>query len=1019
MDNNIKIRLNKTDSIYSRNTNEYSNIDIKQTGNIVPNTTFNGFIDIDKVFRSERNDCTKYSLTLTINPYCTNVLFNMCTEIVYEEGSEFQMPILDSENCDNIFFSLQEPIYGKDQGVNRSDMIRNTEYSREKIGVFTYHPGMDIFNNHILRNKTNKIITYLNPASQTKPLFNTIRDYVRDFEGNTVTFAPRKDITSSPEQFIEKHQYIFDDIYPFISGESYNANISEDGGWVGFKNTTVIDAKDLNNEVMDISRVINNKNNCEFVDMYPDRSLFLFSPKYNEKRERLEYNWDIELTYPYKNFYDHPLVRDYKYVDGNYVFGNTYGLLLHYGKCATVIEKDNNRRMVFKFKSFIKHKLNRGVFLNVYYKINNHNQHDYEKYSDTIMVSSIGDDNRQNSDYYFNVLDDGLYNEIITKNCLELFYQPVAAPINPNDYVEYTHIPEIIPVFENDYYISYYEYIIDPNPLASYTEEQTFYEIPYDTLYTPAQICVTDGKIYTYYKKEKRYYKFLGNIQSNDDIKDIATNTFDECEYRIRRVVSEVESEYYFRIFRKIPNLKFAQELLNDDIVDNDKLFEQFVNENATYEDEHLRKIMHKFDSEWYDLAFAKTIYGDQITQVSYSDAVDIDKLIDNLGRPLTSIYATIIKKNDGHVDWYCDDDTCNYSLDSIEYSHCFGDVTSGVPFFYGKEDRSDDIRKLKGFLSDARSLRNTDNGYDTQALPRPKSLEYWYNNSEPINGILDNEFFGDIVDFNPVNGYEITLENVNFRFNTQQRESDESIGRLIMEGDELQSDDFDEAGFNVETIQYEDAIIHPEGYIYEPHYEIMVRELSDIQQDSHYKLNIGDCTPVSLNGMFLKIETTSLHKCDEGDTIFLCDDENSIWYETSVVYVPDVKTIIVNVISPDSENYISWIEACEKIRSGKIIVRRKNEEIPKYARRVSINDFIWRKINKVGDSNNEKLKEYPFTNGTFYVEKQINFFLKRQDPDGYNKLHNHSDFEIFGDADGLRKQYAENERTNNEGMVC
>lgn len=1037
MSDNIRIRLNETDSLFSRNTDEYADINIEQTTNIVPNVSFNGIVDIDEIFRRERDACTKYNIILTVNPFCTNVLFNMCTEIVYDEGSEWQSPVLDTSSKDLSGYT----IYGKQLGLNRTDMVRNTEYSREGVGVFTYHPGMDIFNNHLMRNKTNKVITYMsNQPHQDRNVFNTIEDYTRGHDGNPVWFEPRKELTSVQPVPIKKHQYIVDDIYGFINGESYAANISEDGGWLGFKNNTTIDAKDGNSDEnpnaapMDIGRVINSLGNCEFVDMYPDRSLFLFTPKYNEKRDRLEYNWDIELTYPYKNFYDHPLVRElvvdkdsgeFK-TDGNgrYVFGNTYGLLMQDGKIGIKEKDDGTERMFFKFRSFVKHRLNRGVYLNIYYRMPIPRKRGYEKYEESVMVASIGDDNRDNADYYFSIVDDGLYYEMISKHCLDLFYTQVTNPSNPAQFVEYSHIPVMIPVYHLNRDIAYYEYVTDPSPMQTYTDEETFTEIPYETLYSPSRIRVVDENGTAYYMKDKLYYTFLGTITSQDDILGIAYNMFNHSTFRIRRVVSGVESEYYFRIFRKVPNFKFAHENLSEEYVDNGPVFEAFVDANASHEGPVMQPIMDKFDNEWYDLAFSRTIYGDQITQVAYSDPVDIDMLVDNLGRPLTKIYATIVKANNGYKDWYCRDDECGYGLDRIEYSRCFGAVTSGVPFLYTKEDRKDDRRRMKGFLSDARMLRNTDNGFDTMVLPRPKTLEWWYGKTDSIDAITDNEFFGDIVDFNPVNAYEITLEDVNFRFNTAQRESDDSIGKYVMTGDELVSDDYDliedeVESFSVESTPYTEAIIHPEGYIYKPHYEIMVRELSEARQDSHFRINVESCEPVALNGMFLRIATRSMHRCGEGDTIFMCDDERTIWYETNVVYVPDAKTIVVNVIPPDAENYINWIELADRINAGNIVVRRKNPEIPKYARMVSTNDFVWRDINLVGNPRNVGLEEYPFTNEAFYVSKQINFFLKRQDPDGFNNLHGHNHDEVFGDTDGLRKSRMENERTNDGEMVC
>ena len=45
---------------------------------------------------------------------------------------------------------------------------------------------------------------------------------------------------------------------------------------------------------------------------------------------------------------------------------------------------------------------------------------------------------------------------------------------------------------------------------------------------------------------------------------------------------------------------------------------------------------------------------------------------------------------------------------------------------------------------------------------------------------------------------------------------------------------------------------------------------------------------------------------------------------------------------------------------------------------------FVWRKILPPSQMmRDDNLYDLPFTNGRFYIEKNINFFLKRQDPIG------------------------------------
>jgi hypothetical protein len=68
-----------------------------------------------------------------------------------------------------------------------------------------------------------------------------------------------------------------------------------------------------------------------------------------------------------------------------------------------------------------------------------------------------------------------------------------------------------------------------------------------------------------------------------------------------------------------------------------------------------------------------------------------------------------------------------------------------------------------------------------------------------------------------------------------------------------------------------------------------------------------------------------------------------------------------------------------------KYLLRIKNNDIPSYAHEVGTNIYLWRDLLTVGNKDSVDLKEYPFANGHFYINKEINFFLKRQDPFDYN----------------------------------
>ena len=102
------------------------------------------------MYLDEKDASDKYRLIFTINPVCSNVLFNAITEVVKDEGDS---------NCDVLTSSPIEPdkvTYPNiisNEPITRLQAIRNTEYSNERILGYKYLPGIDIFNNHIIRQR--------------------------------------------------------------------------------------------------------------------------------------------------------------------------------------------------------------------------------------------------------------------------------------------------------------------------------------------------------------------------------------------------------------------------------------------------------------------------------------------------------------------------------------------------------------------------------------------------------------------------------------------------------------------------------------------------------------------------------------------------------------------------------------------------------------------------------------------------------------------------------------------------
>ena len=894
-----RIRLNKYDSLTSVNKDNFVDIDLKQSTKLFPFPDVKDTIDQYEVFEKERSNCNNYRFILTINPYCSNVLFNPLTEIVKNEGSDKVEVITDLHNA-----SDTEDARGT-KNPTRNQMIMNTEYSKDSIG-YEYHPGYDIFTNHILRNLTFKMVNKENNSGDINPdkwenfplnenitkkedVFNTIGDYMRYADGTIIKYNKRLNIEDTAKD-LNKHLYLFDDLLSFT--DSINMNLSEDNGWFGFVNNSTILAKERKNNKwndINISRVLNNRKSCEFIDMYPDRSLFSFNPKYNKFKHRPEYNWNICLTYPYKNDYGHPVVRS--------LDGNTNALKVY--KVKKTISTDGAD--ILLFQTYTKHGLKRGDDIFIYYS--NRNDKNYVKYENSVRITNVGDLNKSNDEYFF--------------------------------YINDMTLSEVVDI-END-------------------------------------------------------------------------------EFRITKIINGVESNYYIRLFKKIPNFKFRHENLTYDIgIDKDK-FNEFVEENAFENGK-----MINFDKEQYQLAFSSTIYNDNITQITFTDNIDVEHIVDNYGKPLTDIFVTIIKNNKGYKEWYEDSD---YKNDNIEYSHCFGKVTGGLKYYDGDSGN----KEIKAQMSDVRLINNI-GCFDSKSL---KQLLDEFDDKDEIT-IDDDLFPGDIVEFNGNEVIENILDDVYFRFNTAQRELDISNSNYeLFQYQEITADDYDEGDFTVTNYNANDinngiviggitlnTRMRPEGYYYKAHYRIPIKSLGAINQSAHFEIKVKECSPIQTDGIYIKVTSTLTHGLSENDIVYICDDENDKWYETKVVYVETKNTFIINSVYEDGLN---WIKLCEKInskdKSEAFVLRRKNIDIPSYAVKVGKNKFLWRNVLNVGNRDAQDLPEYVFANGCFYLNKNINFFLKRQDGDGKSGLYCKETFpnDIYGNI----KQPSNYEYKDESVVIC
>lgn len=910
-----RIRLSSTDSANSVNRKNFIDINIENHSKVFPFPSVSDTIDQREVFDEERDNATKYRLILTIVPYCTNVLFNAVTEIVQNEGSadKNQLVIVGEKS---VKIDTGTTINGKET-VNNVDMIRNTEYSNGEK-PFVYHCGYDIFNNHILRNQTFKLVNPLADNSD-KNNYNTIRDYMRRSNGEKIRLYRRTDINTIETNKSFKHMYLRDDVLNLT--DSINANLYEQNGWYGFGNRSTIpsckfDGKKWND--LKISKVFNteitdegevdDRISCGFIEMYPDSSLYSFNPKYNFFQNREEQNWDICITYPYEN--DNGYERD---SDGNINIDKVLiNGIMDDGKTIvnSLLIADYTRTIgtsgqdIILFRAYIKHNLAVGDQVKLFYNNSTDKVPNFNSFNDKIFtVVNVGNLDGDYQDYYFYIND-----------------------------------------------VDYFE-----------------------------------------------------------------ANNFDfeiEHTFRFIKVNNDRDCKYYYRKFKKLPNFKAKKEELKDDIARDKKSFEDYVKNNGTKNNK-----MRLFNREQYPLAFSKNSYGDQISQITFTDSIDIDKIVDNLGRPLTELYITIIKRNAGHNLWYKTDKTDD-DCKNIEYSHCFGKVKSGLEIHGEWSDDETKINDRKE-LSDVTTIKVEDS----------------YELDDDIT-IDTDEFYGDVVELDTYNMRETTLSDVCFRFNTEQREhefTDDEINYDDFTFDEIMSDDYDLHNFNCveykanETgpspdykAQSQKTLYRPEGYYYKAHYPFMVREFGVMNQGSYKEIKVSSANPKQSNGMFIEVVSSLRSGVTSGSIVYLCNSDETIKVPLTVHSVQSNVRFLLNPMDINvDKNYLTVFQIVDgllysnrEVKQGETwldkdgiehyanedtveddyniplyTLKLKDDSIPYYAQEVATNIYLWRDVLNVGNKDTIELEEYPFANGHFYINKQINFFLKRQDPFGYNGL--------------------------------
>lgn len=674
------------------NAEKSLNIDLSAKSRLIPYSTAANMLSLNDLYVEERDACENYRMIFTVNPICTNILYNAVTEPVFMEGSDDAINLIEtpvSRNNTDVFPSGTTNQSGST--VDQIGAIRDTEYSHEKIGNFKYHCGYDIFNNHLLRNIDFEHVQATKNTAGTDSnhtVFNTIFDYSVDYDGNIVErlIGDSKGYVKSDEAKEKIRLYQLDNIKP-INTAFYDGLRTVDG-WYGFYNSGNINipnckiGKQSKEEKIYVNCILNNETRCGFIDLYPDRSLFSFIPKVNRFRRRIERNWDCAIVYPCSSD-----TAMFNTINGNNA--NAVQVL------SSRVVYDNVGNEQIQMCSLFKHTLTKGSKIRLFYCALGDNNN-LTRYSVPVTVISVGNEKGEETNRYFKI---------------------------------------------------------------KLSDIRTF--------------CKVD-----------------------DSGKLVIKNSGEpEIKFFYRKIENGCDDKYYFRKFRELKNYQYVQidSYAGQDLVIATKEPE-VVNENSPRHiklgDDFFELQSKPLSYSQNKIAFGGNIYGDRIAQVIFSDDICVSGLKDNLGRPLTTVYFMAVKTNRGHEEWY-EDRVAN--TDKIEYSHCFGEVTSGLDLPSGMTDYN--VRKLHNINKSDLADQSYSDGLDKilENLPEnPIPLERDLDIYTGGDSLVPKEFYGDVIEFSRVNYIETTIEKVYHRFNTAQRECLGNSKYFDIHYDELVGDLYD-----------------------------------------------------------------------------------------------------------------------------------------------------------------------------------------------------------------------------------
>lgn len=449
-----------------------------------------------------------------------------------------------------------------------------------------------------------------------------------------------------------------------------------------------------------------------------------------------------------------------------------------------------------------------------------------------------------------------------------------------------------------------------------------------------------------------RYYFVNKRVNIDPQAQDIS----------FRRCVDGEELDYYVRMFSEVPNWKYASSALTEET-------------SPSMETQCAASGFSMTDGR---LSFSESVYGDSVGQVIVNDDVDLSYMKDNLGRPVSEVFLTIVKKDNGYREWYGKDGAAmNPQSDKVEVSHAFGKLS-------------------EGFELSMESLVTPERHPNVRLFQNVDSFC-----TEPLNAYDSDEhpvFYGDLCCFSKSKFLEESIDYGRIRFNTAQRELvsgdtayevnqmyGKNYTRVIV--DDIIGDDESEGGFSVVTSYLGNSAecVCKEGVYYIPHYQVPIHEIGGLEYVSANYTGIRRFTFLE-GGAGYRIKTNGANYMMKGDSGSICHTDESgtkRWYHFTVESVVSEKEFSVTGFVGVSQYEVASMFTPSSIKRMDVIHRP--DGIPPYAVLCDFGGYryTWRDVIHNGSEVTCEMRRIPFANGAFYSETGVILALRRQDPFG------------------------------------